>query len=95
MAFTTLAHHIDIDWLKEAYRRTRKDGAVGVDGQTAQDYAVDLEGNDDEATVANRLTALGRHFEESDAIERAMITLSSTGAPTLAPDATRPARSAP
>ena len=34
MAFTTLAHHIDIDWLKEAYRLTRKDGATGVDGQT-------------------------------------------------------------
>lgn len=45
MAFTTLAHHIDMDWLKEAYRRTRKDGAVGVDGQTAQEYAADLEGN--------------------------------------------------
>ena len=44
-AFTTLAHHIDIDWLHEAYRRTRKDGAVGVDGQTAEDYAADLEGN--------------------------------------------------
>jgi group II intron reverse transcriptase/maturase len=44
-AFTTLAHHIDIDWLKEAYRRTRKDGAAGVDGQTATDYAGDLEGN--------------------------------------------------
>ena len=44
-ALTTLAHHIDIDWLTEAYRRTRKDGAVGVDGQTATDYAVDLEGN--------------------------------------------------
>jgi len=44
-AFTTLAHHIDIDWLFEAYRRTRKDGALGVDGQTAEDYAVDLEGN--------------------------------------------------
>ena len=44
-AFTTLAHHIDIDWLTEAYLRTRKDGAVGVDGQTAADYAVDLEGN--------------------------------------------------
>ena len=28
-----------------AYLRTRKDGAVGVDGQTAADYAVDLEGN--------------------------------------------------
>jgi group II intron reverse transcriptase/maturase len=45
VAFTTLAHHIDIDWLKEAYRRTRKDGAVGVDGQTAEAYAVDLETN--------------------------------------------------
>ncbi len=44
-ALTTLAHHIDIDWLAEAYARTRKDGAVGVDGQTAADYAVDLEGN--------------------------------------------------
>ena len=28
----TLAHHIDVDWLREAYRRTRKDGAPGVDG---------------------------------------------------------------
>jgi len=44
-AFTTLAHHIDIDWLFEAYRRTRKDGAVGVDGQTGEDYAADLGGN--------------------------------------------------
>jgi RNA-directed DNA polymerase len=44
-AFTTLAHHIDIDWLFEAYLRTRKDGALGVDGQTAEDYAADLEGN--------------------------------------------------
>src|SRR4051812_13591102 len=44
-ALTTLAHHIDIDWLTEAYRRTRKDGATGVDGQTAADYAADLEGN--------------------------------------------------
>src|SRR5512144_663118 len=44
-ALTTLAHHIDIDWLTEAYLRTRKDGAVGVDGQTAADYAADLEGN--------------------------------------------------
>jgi RNA-directed DNA polymerase len=44
-AFTTLAHHIDIGWMHEAYRRTRKDGATGVDGQTAADYAADLEGN--------------------------------------------------
>ena len=43
--FTSLAYHIDLDWLREAYRRTRKDGAVGVDGQTAADYEQDLEGN--------------------------------------------------
>jgi hypothetical protein len=27
-ALTTLAHHIDIEWLREAYRHTRKDGAT-------------------------------------------------------------------
>ena len=43
--FTTLAHHIDLDLLREAYRRTRKDGAVGVDGQTAEDYGENLEAN--------------------------------------------------
>ena len=42
---TTLAHHIDIDWLREAYRLTRKDGARGVDGQSAQQYAEKLEEN--------------------------------------------------
>jgi RNA-directed DNA polymerase len=45
MVFTTLAHHIDLEWLREAYRRTRKSGATGVDGQTAQEYAEDLENN--------------------------------------------------
>ena len=45
MAFTSLAYLMDIDWLKEAYRRTRKDGAVGVDGVTADEYEQDLEGN--------------------------------------------------
>lgn len=44
-AFTSLAHHIDIDWLREAHRRTRKDGARGVDGQTAEEYAMNLEDN--------------------------------------------------
>jgi group II intron reverse transcriptase/maturase len=42
-ALTTLAHHIDVDFLREAFRRTRKSAAPGVDGQTAQKYAVDLE----------------------------------------------------
>jgi RNA-directed DNA polymerase len=45
MAFRNLAHHIDVDWLREAYRRTRKDGARGVDGQSAEEYAAELEGN--------------------------------------------------
>ena len=42
---TTLAHHIDVDWLREAYRRTRKDGARGVDGQSATQYEARLEDN--------------------------------------------------
>ncbi len=45
MAFTSLAYLMDIDWLMEAYRRARKDGAVGVDGVTAEEYERDLEGN--------------------------------------------------
>src|ERR1700676_5806727 len=45
VALTTLAHHIDIDWLREAYRRTRKDGATGVDRQTADEYGRKLEEN--------------------------------------------------
>jgi group II intron reverse transcriptase/maturase len=44
-ALTTLAHRIDLEWLREAYRRTRKDGAVGVDGQSAQEYAKNLDEN--------------------------------------------------
>ena len=45
MRFTSLAYLMDLDWLREAYRRTRKDAAVGVDGQTAADYEQDLEAN--------------------------------------------------
>ncbi len=45
MAFTTLAHHIDVDWLREAHRRTRKSGAAGVDDVTAEQYAANLESN--------------------------------------------------
>lgn len=41
----TLAHHIDIRWLHEAWKRTRKDGAPGTDGTTASDYEANLEAN--------------------------------------------------
>src|SRR5712692_4974745 len=42
---TALAHHIDIEFLREAYRRTRKDGAPGIDEQTAAEYEKQLDGN--------------------------------------------------
>ena len=45
VALTSLSHHIDIDWLREAYRRTRKGGATGIDGVTADEYAANLEDN--------------------------------------------------
>ena len=45
MVFTSLAHHIDMHVPRTAYAATRKDGAVGLDGQTAADYAVHLEAN--------------------------------------------------
>ena len=45
LVLTTLAHNIDVGWLREAYRRTRKDGAVGVDGVTSAQYETNLEEN--------------------------------------------------
>lgn len=45
VSLLTLAHHIDVNWLREAFRRTRKDGARGVDGQSADAYAARLEDN--------------------------------------------------
>ena len=50
--FTTLHRFIDLEWMREAYRLTRKDGAAGIDGVTASDYEKDLE--------ANLLDLLGR-----------------------------------
>ena len=45
MALSSLHHVIDLEWMKEAYRLTRKDGAPGIDGVTAVDYAKNLESN--------------------------------------------------
>jgi RNA-directed DNA polymerase len=45
LGFTSLAHLIDIYWLRAAYNRTRKDGATGLDGQTGKDYEAHLQGN--------------------------------------------------
>ena len=45
MMMTNLAHHVDKAWMLAAYRRTRKDGAVGVDGQSAEEYEQNLDEN--------------------------------------------------
>jgi group II intron reverse transcriptase/maturase len=44
-AMRSLAYHMDLAWLQEAYRRTRKDGAAGIDGQTAAEFEEDLDAN--------------------------------------------------
>jgi len=45
MGFTSLNHHLTQRWLYEAFLRTRRDGATGVDGQTAADFEANLPGN--------------------------------------------------
>lgn len=44
-ALTLLHHLIDLEWMYEAYELTRKDGATGIDGVTAQAYEARLEAN--------------------------------------------------
>ena len=44
-ALFSLHHVLDLDWMREAYRLTRKDGAPGIDGVTAADYEANLESN--------------------------------------------------
>ena len=41
----SLNHYIDVEWLHEAYRRTRKDGAAGIDEVTSSEYETDLDKN--------------------------------------------------
>ena len=43
--FISLAHRMDVDFLHEAYRRVRKDGAPGLSRVTAKEYAENLEEN--------------------------------------------------
>ena len=43
--FTTLAHRMDVDFLREAHRGLNKKGAPGLDKVTAADYGEHLEEN--------------------------------------------------
>ena len=45
LVLNTLAHRIDIAWMREAYRRTRKDGAVGVDAVDRKTFEANLDEN--------------------------------------------------
>jgi len=40
---TTLSHHLDLLWMREAYGRVRRDSAPGVDGQTVAEYGENLD----------------------------------------------------
>lgn len=42
---TSLNHYLDMDWLREACRRVRKDSAPGHDGQTVEEYGERLDEN--------------------------------------------------
>ena len=44
-SFTALAHHIDQEWLRIAQQQVRRDGAVGIDGATAEEYEGKLDEN--------------------------------------------------
>lgn len=78
MAFTSLNHYLDAQWLRYAYECTRKDGAVGVDGQTGQDYAANLEQNlqslmDRLKSGRYRALPVRRHYiDKSDGGKRAL-----------------------
>jgi len=38
-----LSHHLDREWFVEAFRKTRKDGAVGMDGISGSEYGASLD----------------------------------------------------
>jgi RNA-directed DNA polymerase len=43
--FTSLNHHLDVEWLRAAYERVKPDSAPGVDGRSWADYGKELEKN--------------------------------------------------
>ena len=45
MSFTSLNHLLQIETLEDAFHKTRKGGALGVDGVSGADYEANLRGN--------------------------------------------------
>ena len=59
MGLLSLNHHLELGWMLEAYNRTRKDGAPGVDGQTDADYGLTLLANLESAPPPESFDFLG------------------------------------
>ena len=45
VALYSLSHVIDQEWMREAYRLTRKSGVPGIDGVVAAEYESNVERN--------------------------------------------------
>lgn len=58
-SFKSLNHYIDMEWLHEAYRRTRKGVAAGVDEVSSEEYEQRLEEN--LSSLLDRLKS-GRYY---------------------------------
>ena len=66
--FMSLARHIDVDWLRESYKKQKNGKAPGVDGRTKADYAINLEEN---LKVLHTRLKEGRY--RAPAVKRVMI----------------------
>lgn len=66
--FTNLAHNIDLYWLAEAYKRTRKGGAVGVDGVRGKEFGENLTEN-----LKNLLERMKSRSYKAPDVRRVMI----------------------
>ena len=68
LKFTSLNHFIDMEWMLYAFELTRKDGAVGIDSQTTEDYALNLRNN-----ITDLLTRMKAGTYRAPAVRRVYI----------------------
>lgn len=71
----SLNHYLDMDWMQEACKKTRKDGAPGVDGMEWAEYSQDLPKRLEE--LLNR--AKGGDQYRAPAVRRVYIPKGKTG----------------
>lgn len=70
---TTLSHHLDLLWMREAYGRVNRDSAPGVDGQTVAGYGEHLDEN-----LLNLLERVKRGVYRAPWVKRVHIPKSDT-----------------